>query len=135
MHRKKRRIPGYRSSGKIHVSHLSIGEVLSCAPWRWENILTPTFTLFRPLCPAFSFADVDTYGEGLCRNVCDGNSGATEREKTEEKLFGQGESRYQGERTVGEGSVNDRLGGGRHRTSIRHKRGINMKKNAFHMLK
>ena len=40
-----------------------------------------------------------------CRNVCDGNSGAMEREKAEEELFGQGESRYQGEKTVGEGSV------------------------------
>ena len=40
-------IPGYRSSGKIHVSHWSIGDVL--------------FTLFRPISPAFSFADVDTY--------------------------------------------------------------------------
>ena len=39
-------IPGYRSTGKIHVSQCSIGDALRCAPWRWENILTTAFYAF-----------------------------------------------------------------------------------------
>ena len=39
-------IQGYRSSDKIPVLHWSISDVLRCAPWRWETILTPAFYAF-----------------------------------------------------------------------------------------
>ena len=51
-------IPGYRSSGKIRVASR---RCTSCAPGGEKNYWLPLFTLFRPLCPAFSFADVDTW--------------------------------------------------------------------------
>ena len=54
-------IPGYRSSGKIGVASKRCTTV-PVAPPGDGKIRTPVFTLFRPLSPAFSFADVDSYG-------------------------------------------------------------------------
>ena len=43
-------------------------DVLPVAPPGGEKkYKLPLFTLFRPLCPAFSFADVDTYA--ICGTV------------------------------------------------------------------
>ena len=55
-------IPGYRSSGKIGV--LCLDDVLQnqLRPWWWKKYELP---LFSPLCPAFLFAEVDTYGNVL----------------------------------------------------------------------
>ena len=34
--------------------------------WLWGKYKLPLFTLFRSLCPAFAFADVDTYERYTC---------------------------------------------------------------------
>ena len=54
-------IPGNRSPGKIRVASRRCTAVPVAPPGGEENYWLPLFTLFRPLCPAFSFADVDTY--------------------------------------------------------------------------
>ena len=55
-------IPGYRSLGKIRVASSSRRcTAVPVAPPGGEKLLTTAFYAFRLLCPAFSFADVDTY--------------------------------------------------------------------------
>ena len=55
-------IPGYRSSGKIRVASRRCITVPEAPPGGRENILTQLVTLFRPLSPSFSVADVETDG-------------------------------------------------------------------------
>ena len=49
-------IPGYRISGKIGVASKRCTTVPIAPPRCWKKYELPLFTLFRPLCPAFSFA-------------------------------------------------------------------------------
>ena len=52
----------HRSSGKIREASRRCTAAPVAPPGGDFCLLTtPLFTLFRPLCPAFSFADVDTY--------------------------------------------------------------------------
>ena len=52
-------IPGYRSSGKIRVASRQCSTVPVAAPGGGGKKYE--LPLFSPLCPAFSFTDVDTY--------------------------------------------------------------------------
>ena len=56
---------GYRRSGKIRVVSRSWTTVPVTPPGGGKNN-NSLFTLFRPLCPAFSFGDVDTYVSATC---------------------------------------------------------------------
>ena len=59
-------IPGHRSSGKIRVASRRC-TAAPVSPYGGEKKYgLPLFTFFRPPCPAFSFADVDTYGLVMC---------------------------------------------------------------------
>ena len=61
-------IPGYRCSGKIRLTSIRCSTV-PVAPPAVKKYKLQLCTLFRPLCPAFSFADVDTY-EDKCVDKC-----------------------------------------------------------------
>ena len=52
---------GYRSSGKIRAASRLSTTVPVALPGDGKKYELQLFTLFRPLCPAVSFADVDTY--------------------------------------------------------------------------
>ena len=54
-------IPGYRSLGKIRVASRRCTAVPVAPPVGDTKYGLLLFTFFRPLCPAFSFADVNTY--------------------------------------------------------------------------
>ena len=46
---------------QVELRRLDDGQQYQLHPLAVGKILTPAFYAFRPLCPAFSFADVDTY--------------------------------------------------------------------------
>ena len=60
--------PGIKISRVIVVQAKSVQHLLGPLMGRKKKKLL-LFTLFRPLCPAFSFADVDTYEECFCRQI------------------------------------------------------------------
>ena len=70
-------IPGYRNSVKILVASIRSTKAPVAPPWRWDKNTNSRFSrffvrsvpLFRSLCPAFSFADVDTYVYIITANV------------------------------------------------------------------
>ena len=59
------RVVGYRSSGKIHLASRRCTTVPVAPPGGGGKCELQLFTLFRLLCPAFSFADVDTYASNV----------------------------------------------------------------------
>ena len=58
-------IPGYRSSGKIHVASLRCTTVPVATPGGGKDT-NSSFLCFFIRSPAFSFADVDTYDMYVC---------------------------------------------------------------------